>query len=109
MKVDKIVVEGREYVPADSVNKEISGDAKIVILQRGWIMVGRLERKGSDCILHNASVIRSWGTKKGLGEIAKNGPTKETVLDKCYGDVQFDYITMVASISILEEKWKKEL
>jgi hypothetical protein len=82
---------------------------KIIILQRGWVMVGRLEKNGSECKLHNASVIRIWGTKKGLGEIAGNGPTKDTVLDKCYGVVEFDYLTVVASISVEESKWAKEL
>ena len=69
-------------------------------------MVGRFERNGSDCKLHNASVIRSWGTTKGLGEIAKDGPTSNTKLDPCNGLVEFDYLTVVASISCVEEKWK---
>ncbi len=89
--------------------KDIVGDIKIVILQRGWCMVGRLERKGSECKLYEASVIRSWGTTKGLGEIAKDGPTSTTKLDKCNGLVEFDYLTVVASIFCDATKWEKEL
>ena len=99
------MVDGVKYVP----EKASEGDVKIVILQRGWIMVGRFERKGSDCKLNSASVIRVWGTTRGLGEIAENGPTSSTKLDPCYGTVEFDYLTVVATISCNEEKWKKEI
>lgn len=108
MKVDEIVVEGRRYVPADSVKPEIVGSVKIAILQRGWVMIGRFERNGSDCKLHNASVIRVWGTTRGLGELA-NGPTQNTKLDKCFGLVQFDYLTVVALIDVQEDKWVNAL
>jgi len=106
-EIEEIVVEGKRYVPAESL-KEIEGDVKIVILQRGWVMIGVLEREGSECKLHNASVIRTWGTKNGLGELA-NGKLPETKLDKCYGLVEFDWLTVVATISADGEKWKKEL
>ena len=109
--MEVITVNGKEYVEKDKnyVQPEYQGEWKIVILQRGWMMVGKLERNGSECKLHQASVIRSWGTTKGIGEIAKNGPTKNTVLDKCYGVVEFDYLTVVATVSIEESKWQKEL
>jgi len=103
----EIVVNGKTYY--ESPQSEHAGDYKIVILQRGWVMVGKFERIGSDCKLHDAAVIRNWGTKKGLGEIASGGPTKETVLDKCNGLVEFDYLTVVATISINAEIWKASL
>lgn len=112
MEIDanEISVNGVVYVQKDSVKEsEITGDIKIVILQRGWVMVGRFERNGSECKLHNSSVIRSWGTTRGLGELAKNGPTSNTKLDKNFGVVDFDYLTVVASISCEVSKWKKEL
>lgn len=103
--VDKVSINGVSYVREDCIKKEeIKGDIKIVILQRGWVMVGRFERKENDCKLHNASVIRSWGTTKGLGELAL-GVTSSTKLDKCNGLVQFDYLTVVAMIDCKEEKW----
>lgn len=101
-----IEINGKTYYAKEEEDvKEPSGTLKIVILQRGWVMVGRLERDGSECKLHQASVIRSWGTTKGLGEIALNGPTGKTILDKCFGLVEFDYLTVVASISCKEDKW----
>ena len=100
----KITIDSVDYYPQDN-----NSPVKIVILQRGWVMVGKFERKGSDCKLMNASVIRNWGTTKGLGEIAENGPTSTTKLDKCFGIVEFDYLTVVATISCKEEKWEKEV
>jgi hypothetical protein len=100
----RVIIDDTEYAPLTT-----TGDVKIVILQRGWVMVGRFERKGSDCKLHNASVIRIWGTKKGLGEIAEHGPTKDTILDSCNGLVEFDYLTVIATISCNEKSWEKEL
>lgn len=108
--VNSMSINGVEYVCRDSIKQDdIKGDIKIVILQRGWIVVGRFERNGSDCKMSNASVIRTWGTTNGLGEIAKNGPTGSTKLDKCYGVVQFDYLTVVATIDCEQKEWESEL
>ena len=105
-----LTINGEEYIKKSEVtNAEYAGEYRIVILQRGWVMVGKFEREGSECKLHNASVIRIWGTTKGLGEIAEGGPTSSTKLDKCYGIVEFDYLTVVAAISINEEKWANVL
>ena len=103
-----ICIDDVEYVRKDSC-QEPSGDIKIVILQRGWAMVGILERDGSECKLHKSAVIRKWGTSQGLGELAKKGPLTNTVLDKNSGVVEFDYLTVVAAISCEVAKWQKEL
>lgn len=97
--MDSIIVDGVKFV-----REETSSTKKICILQRGWILVGDFSREGNDCLLKNASVIRIWGTTKGLGEIALDGPTSKTILDPC-GTVRFDYL---ASIAILDcsDKWK---
>jgi len=108
--VDEVSINGVSYIRKDSVKQEeLKGDIKIVVLQRGWVMVGRFERNGSDCKLHNAQVIRSWGTTRGLGELALNGKTDSTKLDPCNGLVEFDYLTVVASISCKEDIWAREL
>lgn len=57
---------------------------KIFVLQARWVLIGEvIPSKGSEITLKDASVIRRWGTTKGLGEIALKGPTKNTVLDPC--------------------------
>ena len=109
-KLDELSVNGVVYVPKSNVvEKDYEGEVKIVILQRGWIMIGKWERVGNDCKLHNTSIIRKWGTTEGLGEFAKKGKLADTVLDKCHGVVEFDYLTVVASISVKEGVWKNAL
>lgn len=86
-------------------SKEENLGKHICILQRGWVFIGELSKIGNDCYLDNASVIRSWGTTKGLGEIAENGPIKDkTILDAC-PQVRFHYATLVASIKCNNKNW----
>ncbi len=87
--------------------KEISRGKRIVILQRGWVYVGDYFQKGHECRLENASCIRRWGTSQGLGELALKGPLSETKLEPCPLPVEFHKLTEVASLGVIEEKWKK--
>jgi hypothetical protein len=104
--IDKITIEGKDYIPVDSLaSPENEGEIKIVILQRGWVMIGRLERDGTDCKLHQAYNIRRWGTEKGLGQLANEGRQENTVMDYC-GLVEFDYLTVVATLTCNENLWK---
>lgn len=104
--INEIEINGSQYVLKGSQKNEYSGDIKIVVLQRGWVYIGRFERTGNDCKLHNSSCIRTWGTKKGLQELV-NGATPTTVLDKCEGVVEFDWLTVVHTITVNAEKWKQ--
>jgi hypothetical protein len=83
----------------------MKNEIKIAILQRGWVYIGRFERKGQDCKLTNAFNIRRWGTTEGLGELAEKGKLSNTILDKA-GTVEFDYLTVVALLSVNQEVWK---
>ncbi len=108
-EIDEVVIKGKRYIPADSVRREFDGPIKIVVLQRGWVLIGRMERENSTCRLHNARVIRIWGTTKGLGELAAGGPTDKTVLDATNGVVEFEALTVVLTIAAEESKWKNIL
>ena len=100
IKIDEV-----KYVREDSIAPPVpSGPIKIVILQRGWVLVGKFSQDGPKCRLDNAAVIRKWGTTKGLGEIADGGPTKDTVLDKT-PPVEFHELTVIAMIQCRVEKW----
>ena len=109
-KINEVEINGIVYIPKDSVKTlvEYIGEIKIVVLQRGWIYVGRFERNGYDCKLRNAYNIRIWGTTKGLPELV-NGVTSSTKLDKCEGVVEFDWLTVVYTITVNEKKWKSVL
>ena len=103
-KPETIVLDEVKYVRADRIQTPPTGDVKIIILSRGWNMIGRFSKEGSQCKLENASVIRRWGTTKGLGELASKGPLKDTILDPC-GVVEFHELTVIAAISCREEVW----
>lgn len=81
---------------------------QIVILQRGWVFVGKLTKKGSSMRLNDAAIIRTWGSSKGLGEIAEGGPTSSTKLDPT-PEVSFHELTVIGTIKCNEAKWEKYL
>jgi hypothetical protein len=54
---------------------------KIVVLDRGWVFVGRITEQPGQLTIDEACCVRYWGTKKGLGELASLGPRPETKLD----------------------------
>ena len=102
-----IQINSVEYVRKDSIQNypKTTGDVRIVVLQRGWVVVGRFIQEGQNCKLENAYIIRQWGTQKGLGEIAKDGPTSKTILDSC-PTIRFHELTIVHTIDCVENKWK---
>lgn len=102
---NKITINGKVYLPENQQKSpNYLGEIKIVVLQRGWIYIGRFSRNGNDCKLQNAYCIRTWGTTKGLQELV-NGATSSTKLDKCEGVIEFDWLTVIHTISVKEEKW----
>lgn len=102
--MENVVINGIEYAPIQK-----GSEVRICILQRGWVMVGYYHRDGDNCSLAKASVIRNWGTTKGLGEIAADGPKKDTKLDPTNGLVEFHRLTEVATILCKEDSWKTVL
>ena len=91
---------------ADDTKLDGGSKFKICILQRGWVFVGKLSQEGSKCTLTEANNIRTWGTTKGLGELAESGPTDSTKLDKV-NDVTFHALTSVAIIDCNDKVWLK--
>ncbi len=107
--ITEIEINGEKYVRKSDilmpVDHEYDSDIRIVILQRGWVYVGRFEKTSTGlCRLHNSSNIRVWGTTKGLQELV-HGPTSATKLDKCEGVVEFDWLTVVHTIAVDAKKW----
>ena len=74
---------------------------QIVIGERGWVWVGDVRREGGDYILSNASVIRVWGTKNGLGELALEGKQANTILDPC-GTVRIPELAVIGRIDVAQ-------
>ena len=103
IQASELMVNGIKYVPAyASSATNFTGPVQIVVLQRGWVLVGKFEQNGDKCSLANAQVIRRWGTTEGLGELASSGKLKDTQLEKCGGLVTFDARTVVMQIAVAE-------
>jgi hypothetical protein len=84
------------------------GGFKIVVLQRGWVVIGRFSQEGQDCKLTDAAVIRVWGTTKGITELVE-GPASKTVLDKTSKPITFHELTVVMMLDVEEKAWSKVL
>lgn len=108
-KSKSLMVDNVKYIREDSIvpHKNLSKDIRIVILQRGWVAVGRFSQSGSDCELDQASIIRKWGTEKGLGQLI-SGPLGDTKLDPC-GKLRFHELVVVATMDCEVSKWEKHL
>lgn len=104
---NKVTIDGITYVKEGSEEPKDS-NIKIVILQRGWVVVGRWSQDGDMCKLDNAYTIRTWGTSSGLGQLALEGKQSSTKLDKA-GHVEFHILTTVAIMNAREDVWDKEL
>jgi len=81
-------------------------DSKLVIaiLDRGWVFVARATETPSAVILTNAACIRYWGTTRGIGQLALEGPQRETKIDEA-GTVTVPRTAIIALIDAVEAKW----
>ena len=82
----------------------LSGFA-IAILDRGFVYVGEIEISDEWCIINNAQNIRYWGTNKGLGQLALEGPQEKTKLDAC-GTVRVPRRALIHLLDTEASKWK---
>lgn len=56
----------------------------IFVVDSGWVFSGMIEDETNDVLkVTDAKVVAVWGTTRGLGELAKNGPTANTKLHPC--------------------------
>jgi hypothetical protein len=76
----------------------------IAILDRGWVFVARVSESPSALELTQAACIRYWGTTKGIGQLALEGPQRETKIDEA-GTVTVPRTAVIALIDAVEAKW----
>src|ERR1017187_2317936 len=77
---------------------------KIVILDRGWVFIARVSESPSALTLTNAACIRYWGTTKGIGQLALEGPQSGTKIDEA-GLVTVPRTALIALIDAVEAQW----
>lgn len=101
LKIDDV-----EYVRSDQAPK--TGNRVIVKCLNANDFTGILRESAPGAMsitLDNAATIRKWGTTKGLGELSKNGPTANTVLDGYAGTLELQRQNIIA-IAACTENWK---
>lgn len=97
IEVDEVVVKGRKYVPADSLQPVEIGEKRIIVADRGWVFVGScVDNADGSVTIRGAKNIRRWGTTAGLGQLV-SGPLSGTVTDD-YGTV---HTTPIAQIAVI--------
>jgi hypothetical protein len=77
---------------------------RILVLHRGWVVVGDVSEDGENLVIANGGVIRRWGTTKGLGEIAEGGPNSGTIIDKA-PDMRVHKLGVVLAMDCNAERW----
>ena len=75
---NSVTIDGVEYIP-----KSAAGNIKIIVLDRGFVYVGRVQELDDRIEVARARCIIRWGTTGHLGELF-NGPLEGTKLgDYC--------------------------
>lgn len=102
---ETITIDQTEYVRKDSIKTSPPHDSpvRIVVLQRGWVVVGRYREDGDRVLLDDAHVIERWGTTEGLGQLV-TGPTAETRLRRA-GSIEAHRLGVILSIACEADKW----
>jgi len=89
--------------PSDITNP--NGSMRIVVLDRGWVVVGNLYLDKGEYRLDKGRVIRKWGTTDGLMQLANDGPTSNTKLESL-GQIRFHIHSVVLQFDIQDKsKW----
>lgn len=78
---------------------------QIVILDRGFVFVGNVVTDGEWVHISNAQNVRRWGTSKGLGQLAKDGPASNTILDPA-DSVRAPLRALIGMIRCEPQSWK---
>jgi hypothetical protein len=76
----------------------------IAVLDRGWVFIGRVEESPGSITLNRAACIRYWGTTKGIGQLALEGPQPQTKLDEA-GTVTVPRHAVICLLEAAEGKW----
>lgn len=104
--MNEITINNEVYVKKSEVAYVAyqASPIQIVVLNRGWIVVGNVEEKNGKTYIRNPSIIRNWGTTQGLGELAMRGKLPNTILDKCL-DITVDTANVIFVMNCDQSKW----
>ena len=103
--MNEITINNEIYIKKSEVATEYQASPiQIVVLNKGWVVVGNVEEKNGKTYIRKPSIIRYWGTKKGLGELAMSGKLPNTILDECL-DIAVDTANVIFVMNCDQSKW----
>lgn len=83
----------------------------ILILDRGMVLAGVVRSHSADALMlvvDHCHTVRIWGTVRGVGELALDGPTETTVLDPEGDAVEVSrhyVIRKIPCTAVARKKW----
>jgi hypothetical protein len=95
MSDTSIVVNGVEYAP---VRERVSGVRAVVVVDRGWIVAGDVERHGGRIFLTKAVWVFKW-EGVGFSEVIKD-PSKADI--RKIDDVEMPEVSEIFSIPVTD-------
>lgn len=89
-------------------------DIRILVLQRGRVVVGRYTIEGSWITLTDSRTVRRWGTTRGLEQLANHGPldqdAQKTVLEERLAEPRHIHVlTTIEVIGCNAKAWADAL
>ncbi|HET6925077.1 MAG TPA: hypothetical protein VFH39_04565 [Candidatus Saccharimonadales bacterium] len=92
---------------AKTVTRTKAHPTQIVVADRGFVYVGQVALEGDWVIVREARNIRYWGTTRGLGQLALEGPTASTKLDPV-GTVRIPARAVISLIDTEAALWARK-
>lgn len=82
----------------------------IIVGQRGFVWVGRVEYGSDDVVLYDSRTVIRWGTSDGLEELAAKGPLQNTKLSaRAPSTRRIHRLAVVQDIECEEGPWASAL
>jgi hypothetical protein len=98
----ELVINGVTYIPMGEC-----GPIKIVVIERGFVYVGRVQQNDGEVVIRGARSLIRWGSSNHLGELV-NGPLENTKLgDPCV--VRVREAQIIHMIEVNQDAWDQHV
>lgn len=87
---------------------------EIIVMDQRFVLVGRVRQDPDDylsLLIDDCCTVRRWGTAEGLGQLAREGPLPETILDPEGDGVRVNRLYILRRIPCQEAwaSWKSSI
>lgn len=105
--VSTIEINGVTYAPVDSIPALPSGNRAVVVIDRGWIFAGDVEKDevSNGLIIHNAIHVFRWESI-GFTGVLSNPKDSKVTLKTCAYPVKVPYGSVIFTVPV-DANWGK--